>query len=120
MIQFLDIDPKFLSDEDALVVSEYLFEYLRRDSVFDPYSTKKKRIKLKTGESIQHVGLGEWKNSPDEECKNTIGITKQEYIGGPIVLYNTKWETQEAKIQIVRKLSGSNLSMIILSLINTR
>lgn len=116
--EIIEKEPSELTKEEALLAAEYLYKYLKYDSILDPYSEEKRLFTLTSGHSIQYVDHlvmsevdGELFGFQDE-----IVYVGRTYPEGKKTFLGCEWaKSLDAQITIVRNLRQCDLATAILS-----
>lgn len=119
----MDKKPSELNDSEAIMFSQYLFDYLKFDNVMNDYSDSKRTVRLSNGKTIQHVKslvmtqiAGEDKSFQDE-----IVYVGRELATGKKSFMGANWkDNMNSRVKIVKQLTDSDLKRIALSVMASK
>ena len=115
--KILDRECNFLSDEDYLLLTTLIVDYLKYGTVdTNSYITANRRIKLKNGRTIQFVAqfiMGEDKNGP-YTIHNELAYLTLDLITGNKKFTPLNWTSDEEKLNVAQQLSSETIDNIVL------
>lgn len=115
----LDKAPSDFNFEEASLMSTLLFDYLKNDGIMDDLSEKKRRLKLPSGHTIQHVNyfvVSEINDTP-WGFQDEIVYVGTELNTGKLHFLGMEWNNDNnVRLQLARELSNDDKDQIVLSI----
>lgn len=119
----MDKKPSELSDSEAIMFSQYLFDYLKFDNVYDDYSEQKRTVKLSNGRTIQHVNylVMSHINKQDMGFQDELVYIGRDTRSGKKSFMGVNWnKDMNSRVEIVKLLTDSDLKRIALSVMASK